>query len=249
MRAADGEGAANVGIISVGNSFAARHGGPTGLLRKDEFGAPTNRISGSLSIRPTSQWEVRLEPNYLRYVDPRQYVRSVDGGAQSTFGRRYVFATVDRAEFFTDMRVNYTLRPDLSLEFYAQPFAASGAYSEFGQLAAARSRELIKYGKNGISIEPSTEGGFVVSDPSGVGGAPATFNIPELNYNIRSVRSNLVVRWEYRPGSTLFLVWQQNREGFQNEGSLVRVNDLFGGLNRVGTNFFALKANFWVPVL
>ena len=245
-----GTGASNVGIISVGNSFAAKTRW-TGRVYygKDEFGAPTNRISGSISIRPTSQWEVRLEPNYLRYVDPRQYVRAVDGGPEATFGRRYVFATVDRAEFFTDMRVNYTLRPDLSLEFYAQPFAASGAYSEFGQLAAAKSRELIKYGKNGISIAPHTEGGFVVQDPTGVGGAATTFTLPELDYNIRSVRSNMVIRWEYRPGSTLFLVWQQNREGFQNEGSLVRVNDLFGGLNRVGTNFFAIKANFWIPVI
>jgi hypothetical protein len=58
-----------------------------------------------------------------------------------------------------------------------------------------------------------------------------------------------VIRWEYRPGSTLFLVWQQNREGFENEGSLVRIDDLFGGLDRTGTNFFAIKANFWMPVL
>jgi hypothetical protein len=245
-----GTGASNVGIISVGNSFAAKTRWTARVYYgKDEFGAPTNRISGSVSIRPTSQWELRLEPNYLRYVDPRQYVRAVDGGTDATYGRRYVFATVDRAEFFTNIRVNYTLRPDLSLELYAQPFAASGAYSEFGQLAAAKSRELIKYGKNGIAIAPVTEGGYAVSDPAGVGGAPGVFSIPALDYNIRSVRSNLVIRWEYRPGSTLFLVWQQNREGFENEGSLVRVNDLFGGLNRVGTNFFAIKANFWIPVL
>ena len=141
------------------------------------------------------------------------------------------------------------MRPDLSLEFYAQPFAASGAYSEFGQLTAAKSRELLKYGKNGISITPATGGGFTVSDPNGVGGTAGTFTIPALDYNIRSVRSNMVLRWEYRPGSTLFLVWQQNREGFENEGSLVRVDDLFGGLSRVGTNFFAVKAYFWIPVL
>jgi hypothetical protein len=245
-----GTGTSNVGIISVGNSFAAKTRW-TGRVYygKDEFGAPTNRISGSLSIRPTTQWELRLEPNYLRFVDPRQYVRSLDGGDAATFGRRYVFATVDRGEFFTNIRVNYTLRPDLSLEIYAQPFAASGAYSEFGQLAAARSRDLVKYGKNGIAISPSSDGGYVVDDPAGAGGTPATFNIPALDYNIRSVRSNMVLRWEYRPGSTLFLVWQQNREGFENEGSLVRIDDLFGGFNRVGTNFFAIKANFWVPVL
>src|SRR5688572_6509604 len=72
-------GAANVGIISIGNSFASKTRW-TGRVYygKDEFGAPTNRISGSLAIRPSTQWELRLEPNYLRFVDPRQYVRFVD---------------------------------------------------------------------------------------------------------------------------------------------------------------------------
>ena len=87
-----------------------------------------------------------------------------------------------------------------------------------------------------------------MSDPIGTGGDPATFSLPSLDYNIRSVRSNVVMRWEYLPGSTLFLVWQQNREGFENEGSLVRVNDLFGGYRRVGTNFFAIKANYWLAL-
>jgi hypothetical protein len=239
----------NTGIISIGNSFAAKTRW-TGRVYYgvDEFGEPTNRISGSLSIRPTPQWQLRIDPNYLRYVDPRQYVRAIDGGPQSTFGKRYIFGRVDRAEFFTDIRVNYTLRPDLSLEVYAQPFAASGAYSNFGQLAAAGSRDLLKYGKNGTTIVKSADGSYVVTDP-GVGGSTASFSVPQLDYNVRSVRSNVVLRWEYRPGSTLFIVWQQNREGEESRGDLVRVDDLFGGYSKVGTNFFAIKANFWIPVL
>src|SRR5688572_2324135 len=242
--------ASNVGIISLGNSFAAKTRWTARVYYgKNEFGAPTNRISGSLSVRPTTQWELRLEPNYLRFVDARQYVRTLDGGPESTFGRRYVFARVDRAEFFTNFRVNYTFRPDLSLEVYAQPFAASGAYSRFGQLEAAKSRHLLEYGTSGTAISDDPAGGYVVTDLGGAGGAPATFSLPALDYNIRSVRSNVVMRWEYRPGSTLFLVWQQNRDGFENEGTLVRIDDLLGGYKRVGTNFFAVKANFWLPVL
>ncbi len=239
----------NVGIISVGNGFASKTRWTARVYYgKDGMGEPTNRISGSLSLRPTPQWELRLAPNYLRFVDGQQYVRSLDGGTTSTFGRRYVFARVDRAEFFTDIRVNYTFRPDLSLEVYAQPFAASGSYSKFGQLSAARSRQILDYGTEGTTITPNGQGGYVVTDATGAGGTPSTFSIPPLDYNIRSVRSNVVMRWEYRPGSTLFLVWQQNREGFENQGSLVRVDDLFGGLQKVGTNFFAIKASFWMPL-
>ncbi len=241
--------ASNVGILSVGNGFAAKTRWTARVYYgKDGMGAPTNRISGSLSLRPSPQWELRVAPNYLRFVEGQQYVRSLDGGTASTFGRRYVFARVDRAEFFTDIRVNYTLRPDVSLEVYAQPFAASGSYSKFGQLSAARSRQTLQYGTEGTTIAPNGDGEFLVTDPNGVGGTPASFSIPALDYNIRSVRSNVVMRWEYRPGSTLFLVWQQNREGFENQGSLVRVDDLFGGLQKVGTNFFAIKASFWMPL-
>lgn len=242
-----GTGSNNVGILAVGNSFAAKTRW-TGRVYygKDEFGAPTNRISGSLSVRPTPQWELRIAPNYLRFVNHQQYVRTITGGPSSTFGSRYVFAEVDRAEFFTDVRVNYTLRPDLSLEVYAQPFAASGAYSELGQLAAARSRERLRYGSEGTTIEQAPDGAYIIADPTGAGGTPTSFTLPPLDYNIRSVRSNVVMRWEYRPGSTLFLVWQQNREGFENQGTLVRVDDLFGGYRKVGTNFFAVKAAYWI---
>ena len=243
------KGSANVGIVSIGNSFAAKTRW-TGRIYygKDEFGAPTNRISGSLSIRPTPQWQLRAEPNYLRYVDARQYVRTVDGGPASTFGKRYVFGRVDRAEFFTDFRVNYTFKPDLTLEIYVQPFAASGSYSRLGQLSAARSRELLEYGSGGTTVTRNDDGGYTVTD-NGTGGSAASFALPPLDYNVRSVRSNTVLRWDYRPGSTLYVVWQQNREGFEAGGDLVKVDDLFGGYSRVGTNFFAVKASFWIPVL
>ncbi len=242
-------GSNNVANIRLSNSFAASTRWNARLYYgKDEFGAPTSRISGGVSIRPTPQWQLSIDPNYLRTVDTRQYVSTISGGPQATFGQRYVFGRVDRAEFFADLRASYTFRPDLSLEVYARPFAASGTYSKIGQLRAARTSDLLEYGTEGTSISKNPDGGYQVV-VQGTGGAPSTFSLGSLDYNIRSVRSNMVMRWEYRPGSTLFVVWQQNRQGFDDNGRLVRPGDLFGGYSNPGTNYFAIKASFWLPVL
>jgi len=247
-----GTGASDYGIISLGNSFAAS---TRWLARvyygKDEWGAPTNRLSGLLSIHPGPQWQLSAEPNYLRSVDPRQYVSTISGGGTNTYGKRYVFAYIDRSTFFTDIRLNYTLKPDVTLEMFVEPFAASGRYYRFGELSAARSREVLRYGEQGTSISQQSDKSYVVTDPRFLGsdGKPATFTLPFPDFNVRSILSNMVVRWEYRPGSTLFFVWQQSRDGFEPNGELVRLGDLFGGFKSVGSNFFAVKANFWIPAL
>jgi hypothetical protein len=241
----------NVGIVSLTNSSAAstRWQGRV-YYGKDGYGAPVNRISGLLSFRPTPRWQLSIAPNYLRAVNAQQYVTRRDSGSTATYGRRYIFGRIDQSTFFTDIRLNYTLKPDLTLELYAQPFAASGAFEQFGELSAARSRKLRQYGTDGTTIQ-KTDSGYLVTDTKITkgDGSPDAFVIGFRDFNVREMRSNMVLRWEYRPGSTLYLVWQQNRAGETERGDLVGINDLFGGLSEVGTNFFAIKATFWVPVL
>ncbi|MGI9077804.1 MAG: hypothetical protein ACR2G6_10850 [Gemmatimonadaceae bacterium] len=110
------------------------------ITGKGEFGAITNRISGLLSFRPDPRWQLSLQPNYLIFQDAQQYVTTLSGGRPETYDRRYVFAYIDRSTLFTDIRLNYTLKPDITLELYAQPFAASGRYSDFGELSAPQRR-------------------------------------------------------------------------------------------------------------
>jgi hypothetical protein len=238
----------NVGIVQLGNSSAStRRWSGRVYYGKDEYGAPVNRISGLLSIRPVPQWQLSAEPNYLRAVDTRQYVRTLSGGSAATYGKRYVFAYIDRTTFFTDFRLNYTLKPDVTLEVFLEPFAASGRYYRFGELTAGRTRDILRYGQSGTTISQQADKSYLVTDSRGA--QPTTFTIPFPDFNVRSVISNMVVRWEYRPGSTFFLVWQQNRDGFEPNGELVQLGDLFGGFKSKGTNFLALKANFWIPAL
>ena len=70
--------------------------------------------------------------------------------------------------------------------------------------------------------------------------------IPNRDFNVRSFRSTMVLRWEWRPGSTLFLVWQQARHRRLDVGNGARIGDLFGSIATPGDNFFAIKASYWI---
>jgi hypothetical protein len=254
----------DVGIISLSNASSAktRWNGRV-YYGKSDLGAITNRISGFLAIKPSTQWDVSISPNYLRAQTSRQYVMTRSDGSPATFGRRYVFGFLDQSVFTSTVRVNYAIKPDLTLEMYGEPFAASGAYDRFGELPNAGARRLRMYGTSGTTFTKNPDGSVTVTDNQiPTPGTSTQFTIPYEDFNVRSWRSNLVLRWEYRPGSTLFVVWQQNRSGFAPNGDLVSFGDLVDPFrSRVGRfrydnavvshemqNFFAIKVNYWLPM-
>jgi hypothetical protein len=119
-----------------------------------------------------------------------QYVTTVaDPSATATYGNRYVFSELNQTTVGADLRVNWTFTPDLSLQTYVQPFISSGKYLSFKSLA-----------------EPGT----YTFDPY------ASSMDPSFDYG--SLRGNAVLRWEYLPGSALFLVWTQQRDDFAPTG-------------------------------
>ncbi|HET7462960.1 MAG TPA: DUF5916 domain-containing protein [Longimicrobium sp.] len=201
-------------------------------------GDVTERLSGRLSVRPGPRWQLSVEPNFLRY-SARQYVATFTGGPASTFGRTYVFAYVDRTEFFSDVRMTYLFTPDLSLELYAQPFASSGRYHDFGDLTAARARALAPLDGDTTRVVRSGN-----TTELRYGAQRRTVD----DFNVRSFRSNAVLRWEWRPGSTLYLVWQQDRAGDRDRIAHVGPKSLLETLDTPGDNFLALKVTYWLPL-
>ncbi|HEX9893859.1 MAG TPA: DUF5916 domain-containing protein [Gemmatimonadales bacterium] len=171
----------------------------------DELDGWFATVEGFLSLRPAARWELVIEPRYARTVTPRQFVATRPDGGPATFGGRYIFGRVDRSEVVVRLRLNYALKPDLTLEAYLEPFASSGRYRDLGELAAARSFALRPYGGDGTSLTRQGDSVYVVTD------GPSQFTFPVPDFDIRSLRSNLVLRWEWMPGSTAFLVWQQDR--------------------------------------
>jgi hypothetical protein len=232
-------------IVALGNSFGARTAWRGRIYYgKDGLGRSTYRVSGKLSVRPSARFQVSATPNYLRAITSRQYVTTFDtGGATATYGGRYVFGVVDQSTFLVQLRVNYTIGPDLTLELYGEPFAASGRYYGLGELAAPRTYRLREYGTNGTTLARNSDGSYTVTDNGGAD----TLAIANPDFNVLSFRSNAVLRWEWRPGSTLFLVWQQQRSAADQRGQLVRPGDLWDSLRATGDHFFAIKVSYWLP--
>jgi hypothetical protein len=209
---------------------------------RGELGNWNEEVEGSFALRPGTQWEFIVEPDWTNAIDPRQYVGTFTGGRDETYGRRYVFASIHRKQVSLGLRLNYTLTPKLSLESYAEPFASSGRYTQLGELVAPGSTELRRYGSAAnTSIVRRADGGFEVTD-----GAD-TFQVRALDFNVRSLRSNLVLRWEWRLGSTAYLVWQQDREGSETYDG-VRPTDVLDAFRARGSHSLALKVSYWIPV-
>jgi hypothetical protein len=200
-------------------------------------------LEGSVSVRPGAQWELSLVPSYSGGVTARQYVAAFADGRDATFGRRYVFAAVRRDDIAARVRLNYAFTPNLTLETYAEPFAARGQFHGYGELPAPRRADLRLYGTDGTTIsEADDDGTRTVTDGA------ATFTLPNRDFTVRSFRSNAVLRWEWRPGSTLFMVWQQDRFANDPTGNRLRANGLWDALSAEGTQFLALKVSYWVPL-
>ncbi|MDQ3515639.1 MAG: carbohydrate binding family 9 domain-containing protein, partial [Gemmatimonadota bacterium] len=149
----------NVGIIQLSNAAGAN----TRLSARiyhgvNQFGAPTTRYSGGITYRPTPRWQLSVDPNYLHSVNARQYITTRASGRAETYDRRYIFSWIDQDIFQMNLRANYTFKPDLTLEVYAQPFAASGRYYDFGELPAPRVLELRYYGTDGTAATKNADG-------------------------------------------------------------------------------------------
>jgi hypothetical protein len=139
------------------------------------------------------------------------------------------------------LRLNYAFTPDLSLELYAEPFVSSGQYVDLGELLVPQTDDLRFYGTDGTTI--SLDGGvYTVTD----GGD--TFQFDDPNFNVVSFRSNVVLRWEWRPGSTLFLVWQQDKSDAGDPNARADLGGFFNSVTGSGANFFAIKVSYWIPV-
>ena len=216
------------------------------------IGADTHTlgIRPGVALKPAANVFVSLSPSYIIDEGAEQYVETVsDPTAISFYGSRYVFAFIKTHTLSLDTRVNWTFTPNLTLQLFAQPFIASGAYSSFREFAAPRTAQKLVYGKDigTISRAPATatKGATYTVDPDGTGPA-AAFTFGDPDFTFRSLIGNAVIRWEYRPGSTVFFVWTQNRTGSDTNGNFDFARERSAIFSDRPTNVFQVKVNYWL---
>jgi hypothetical protein len=228
------------GSVNVGNSPAnhLRYGGQLFGVA-DGLGRRTLELSTNVAYSSDGHWTVSARPDLEVDAHQRQYVATIAaGGPAATFGQRYVFGELRRNTASLPVRFGYAFTANLTFDLYAAPYLTSGRYAGLGELAAPRSLQLRRYGEGGLAIA-ATGGGYDVVDGA------ARFHFANPDFDQVAFRSTAVVRWEWAPGSTLFVVWQQDRQGGSAMGGVAGPGLLGDVFSVPGSHTFAVKLAYW----
>ena len=205
----------------------------------DAGGGRRLTLAPMVTLRPSARAELSLQPNVTRVTNPSQYVETAFAGDDTS----YVTGALAQTTTSLTARLNLTFSPTLSLQLYAEPFLSTGAYRALGEVRDARARRLAD------RIAPFTVssiarlGDRLRIDRGGVR-APITFDDPD--FAVRSLEANAVMRWEYRPGSALFLVWAQQRDHDDNVADVAVSRQARALWRTAGTNVLLIKASYWL---
>ncbi len=226
----------------------------------------TWRLSTELSVRPSSSWEIELEPQYRDETNGAQYVMTDENtGFGPTFGDRYLFADLERTQLSMETRLNVALSPDLSLQLFAQPLISAVDFNGIKQLAQPATYRFDQFAEgtpvvNGDELSCTARGeslsgaaprtclfeGRRYLDYDGDGEPETSFS--EQDFNFRSLRGNAVVRWEYMPGSILFLVWQHDRRDRADIGDFDLGRDVDSLFGAESENRFIVKVSHFLDL-
>jgi hypothetical protein len=210
---------------------------------EEETRARTLNLSPTLVARPSPRMDVSLQPSLSLGWDTWQYVRTERAGGEPL----YLFSRLDQTTASLVGRLNYTFSPALSLQLYAQPFVSGGTFEGFARAALPRARSFARRFqplRMGRELRPQPGTGRYGVDLDGDGTDELSF--PDPDFSSRQFRSNAVLRWEYRPGSALFVAWSQGRSGVVPDGSFELGRDVGRLLDLEPTNVLLVKVSYWL---
>lgn len=222
----------------------------TGGSRTGEGGRSTF-VSGSVTLQPASNISISLGPSYNDSHNTAQYIREVtDATAALFYGKRYVFSDVDQKTVSMNTRLNVTFTPRMSLQLFAQPFISSNDFSNFKEYARPRVVDKLVYGQDVGTVQQAlnANGRTIYRIDPDASGPAAAFDVSDPNFTLRSLRGNAVFRWEYVPGSTLFLVWTQDRASEEGVGEFDFRRDRRAIFDSPANHVFLVKVNYWLPL-
>ncbi len=204
-------------------------------------------VGASVTARPSPRLEVVVGPNWSRNRDPAQYVGEEAVGVS----RHFLFGAIDQTTVSMDLRTNWTFTPDLSLELFAQPFVSVGRFTDFRRVSEPRASD---FHDRFHTFEPGDElqeveesGGRSVYGVFPDGGDDPAYTFADPGFRLGSLRGNAVLRWGFRPGSTLYLVWQQDRSvAGPAPGAFDLTQDARGVVAAPGKHAFVIKASYWL---
>jgi hypothetical protein len=195
----------------------------------------------NFSAKPTNFLKFTISPGFSKSYSELQYITNLTYNDEE----RYIFATIDRKTINASLRINLNLSPDLTLQYWGQPFIATGKFRNYkyitDPMADNYADRFHVYTPSQIRSDPDNY--YVDENEDG----SDDYSFEKSNFNVQEFLSNLVIRWEYSPGSSLYLVWSQTRSGFNDSGNMEVFNDfgdLFNGKENKPYNVFLVKLSY-----
>lgn len=201
---------------------------------RPEADASSVSFAPSVSWRPSDQLRLSLGTSLSRVVGD-QWVTRIDQNES-----HYIFGRISQRTAAITTRMDMAFSRDLTLEVYLRPYISAASYDDYRRVADPLARDY-ESRFEALDVTP-VEGGYTTD----VDGSGEMAFLGHRDFNFKQFRSNVVLRWEYRPGSTLFAVWSQGREHFERSGQFDFGNNIDTLLSEPADDVFMLKFNYWM---
>lgn len=196
--------------------------------------------SSSIKYKPGNALSFYIVPSYTKSRHTLQYVENISSG-NITY---YINASLERLINTLELSAHYSITPDLSIQFFSQIYFSKGRYFDFKKITSPKadifSDRFEAFNPNQVYYESNL--GLYSIDDNNDGNIDFSFVNPDFNF--RDLKSNLIVRWEYKPGSTLFLVWSHGRESIISDYNVPLINDAHDLMKSFPNNVFLLKFSY-----
>jgi hypothetical protein len=208
-----------------------------------------NSLGLTARYLPSPKVSVSFGPSWNDSRSLLQYVTSSADSTATLFnGRRYLFSALKQKQLVLETRLSVTFTPTMSLEMFAQPLFASGHFLEFKEFDRPGRGSFSVFGRDRGTVSETRDADGRVTryniDPDGLGAAPA-LTVANPDFTLRSLRGNLVYRWEFKPGSVLYAAWTHSRSGEDSAGDLDFGRERRALFSTQPDNVFLLKASWW----
>jgi hypothetical protein len=205
------------------------------------------KVAGAIDYTLYLQWKISnrftltSRSNFEDLTDNNQYI------AQKSFGgsTRFIVGKIDRKTLYTTLRAEYFITPEFSLQFYGSPYASTGKFREIYRVRNPYAHFTGNRYTALLPISTTTDGKLYLDDN---GDKKADYYIWNPDFNFQELRSNFVLRWEYKAGSTLYLVWSHNRSSYDNRYQ-EKILESFSDISGLSPhNLFMLKLSYWLSL-
>lgn len=210
----------------------------------DENSSRFTSLGLELTYRPINALSIVFEPSYMQGYRKMQYVETIDLEEEE----RYIISDLNSDRLSADFRINLNITPDLTIQYWGQPFVFSGNYSVLKRVTDPMADQL----ENRYHVFSDDEIFYNADelmykvDENQDGSIDYSFDDP--NFNFYEFRSNLVLRWEYIPGSTFYFVWSQGRTGDNSYGELDFTEDMNSLYSISPHNVFLIKFSYRISI-